>query len=94
MAFHGIDTNRLENIMADDSIVEEVKAIIAEQLAVNVDQVKPESSFVEDLGADSLDNVELIMALEEKFGLEVPDEVAEKLRTVGEVIEYIKSNKA
>lgn len=80
--------------MADDSIVEEVKAIIAEQLAVNVDQVKPESSFVEDLGADSLDNVELIMALEEKFGLEVPDEVAEKLRTVGEVIEYIKSNKA
>ncbi|MBO6004003.1 MAG: acyl carrier protein [Verrucomicrobia bacterium] len=75
-----------------DNIEEKVKKIIVEQLTVNPDQVTPEAKFMEDLGADSLDNVELIMALEEEFGLEVPDEEAEKLQSVGDVIKYIEAN--
>ena len=75
-----------------DNIEEKVKKIIVEQLTVNPDQVTPEAKFMEDLGADSLDNVELIMALEEEFGLEGPDEEAEKLQSVGDVIKYIEAN--
>ncbi len=74
-------------------VQEEVKDIIVEQLGVDPDKVTLEASFVDDLGADSLDTVELVMALEEKFGLEIPDEEAEKLTTVGEAIEYIEKNK-
>jgi acyl carrier protein len=76
--------------MADKSIEEKVKDIIVEQLGVNPEQVTPQASFIEDLGADSLDIVELVMAFEEEFGVEVPDEDAEKLRTVGDVIKYIE----
>ncbi len=75
--------------MSDKSIEERVKDIIVEQLGVNADQVTPEAKFIEDLGADSLDTVELVMAFEEEFGLEVPDEAAEKLLSVGDVINYI-----
>lgn len=70
---------------------ERVKAIIVDSLGVSEDQVTPEASFVNDLGADSLDNIELIMAFEEEFGAEIPDEDAEKLTTVGAVIEYLTS---
>ena len=69
---------------------EKVKEIIVEQLGVNAEQVNPEASFIEDLGADSLDTVELVMAFEEEFGAEIPDEDAEKLTTVGAVLEYLK----
>jgi acyl carrier protein len=78
--------------MADKTIEQKVKGIIVEQLGVNADQVVPEAKFIEDLGADSLDTVELIMALEEEFGIEVPDEEAEKLVSVGDVTRYIEEN--
>ncbi|MFM8470906.1 MAG: acyl carrier protein [Limisphaerales bacterium] len=78
--------------MADKPIDQKVKDIVVEQLGVNADQVLPEAKFIEDLGADSLDTVELIMALEEEFGIEVPDEEAEKLVSVGDVIRYIEDN--
>ena len=78
--------------MADKPIDQRVKDIIVEQLGVKPDQETPEAKFVEDLGADSLDIVELIMALEEEFGIEVPDEQAEKLLNVGDVIKYIEEN--
>ena len=74
------------------SVEEKVKHIIVEQLGVDADEVKAEASFVDDLGADSLDVVELVMALEEEFGLEISDEDAEKLRTVQQAIEYIETN--
>jgi acyl carrier protein len=83
------NTNRA-NFMAEKSIEEKVKDIIVEQLGVNPEQVTPQASFIEDLGADSLDIVELVMAFEEEFGVEVPDEDAEKLQTVGDVIKYIE----
>jgi len=73
------------------SVEEKVIEIIAQKLNLSKDQIKPEASFVDDLGADSLDLVELVMAMEEAFGMEVPDEDAEKLRTVKDVIEYVKS---
>ena len=76
--------------MADKSIEQRVREIIVEQLGVNADQVTPEAKFIEDLGADSLDIVELVMALEEEFGNEIPDEQAEKLLTVGDVVKYIE----
>jgi len=72
------------------TVEERVKKIIAEQLGVEEDEVTPEASFVEDLGADSLDTVELVMALEEEFEIEIPDEDAEKILTVGKALEYIK----
>ncbi|MCP9451649.1 MAG: acyl carrier protein [Nitrospira sp.] len=72
------------------TVEERVKKIIAEQLGVEEDEVTPEASFVEDLGADSLDTVELVMALEEEFSIEIPDEDAEKILTVGKAMEYIK----
>ena len=75
--------------MATDTF-DRVKKIIVEQLGVNAEQVTPEASFIEDLGADSLDTVELVMAFEEEFGAEIPDEDAEKLTTVGAVISYLK----
>jgi acyl carrier protein len=75
--------------MADVEV--KVKKIISEQLGVPEGDVKPEASFVNDLGADSLDTVELVMALEEEFGVEIPDEDAEKIATVGNAIDYIKA---
>ena len=80
--------------MSDKSIEARVKDIIVEQLGVNADQVTLEAKFVEDLGADSLDTVELVMAFEEEFGVEVPDEDAEKLQSVGDVIKYIEEKAA
>ncbi len=76
--------------MSDKSIEDRVKDIIVDQLGVNADQVTPEAKFIEDLGADSLDTVELVMAFEEEFEIEVPDEEAEKLVSVGDVITYVK----
>jgi acyl carrier protein len=73
------------------SVEEKVKEIIAEQLGVKKEEIKPESSFIDDLGADSLDTVEVVMALEEEFGTEIPDEDAEKITTVGEAIKYIET---
>jgi acyl carrier protein len=74
------------------AIIDKVKALIVEQLGVEEEDVKMESSFVDDLGADSLDIVELVMALEEEFELEIPDEDAEKIRTVGEAVKYIQDH--
>ena len=74
------------------SVFEKVKAIIAEQLGVDEDEVTMEASFIEDLGADSLDIVELVMALEEEFDLVIPDEEAEKIRTVGQAVKYIQDH--
>ena len=76
--------------MSDKSIADRIKDIIVEQLGVNADQIHTGAKFIEDLGADSLDIVELIMALEEEFGTEIPDEEAEKLQTVGDVAKYIE----
>ena len=72
------------------SIENRIRSIVVDQLGVKEDQVTPEAKFIEDLGADSLDTVELVMALEEEFGNEIPDEDAEKLTTVGDVIRYIE----
>jgi acyl carrier protein len=74
------------------SIEQKVKQIIVEQLGVNESEVTPEAKFVDDLGADSLDLVELVMALEEEYNMEISDEDAEKIQTVGDAIEYIKSH--
>jgi acyl carrier protein len=76
--------------MSDQSTEQRVKNIIVEQLGVKAEQVTPEAKFIEDLGADSLDTVELVMALEEEFGNEIPDDQAEKLQSVGDVIKYIE----
>ena len=75
-----------------DSVEQRVKKIVAEQLGVNEAEVKSESAFVDDLGADSLDTVELVMALEEEFETEIPDEEAEKITTVQQAIDYITSH--
>ena len=74
-----------------DTVEERVKRIIVEQLGVEEDEVLPGAKFIEDLGADSLDTVELVMAIEEEFDIEIPDEDAEKITTVGEAIQYIKN---
>ena len=71
------------------AVEQKIKSIIAEQLGVKAEEVTPEASFIDDLGADSLDTVELIMALEEEFSVEIPDEDAEKMTTVGDAIKYI-----
>lgn len=73
---------------------EKVKEIIVDQLGVDAEKVKPDAKFVEDLGADSLDTVELVMAFEEEFGIEIPDDDAEKIRTVNDAVEYIRSKTA
>ena len=78
--------------MNPDAIFEKVKEVIIEQLAVEDDVIKMETSFIDDLGADSLDLVELIMGIEEEFNIEIPDGEAEKVVTVGDVVEYIKEN--
>ena len=78
--------------MSTDEVFEKVKAIIVEQLGVAEASVEMESSFIDDLGADSLDIVELVMALEEEFDIEIPDADAEKVVTVGDVVDYIKEN--
>ena len=75
-----------------DKSADRVKKIIDSQLNVSEEQVTPEASFIDDLGADSLDQVELVMALEEEFGNEIPEDDAEKLQTVGSVIEYVEKN--
>lgn len=78
--------------MADD-IESKVKELIKENLGVEDNVITPQASFVNDLGADSLDTVELVMALEEEFDIEIPDDAAEKITTVGQAIDYIKNNK-
>lgn len=74
-------------------MLEKVKAVIVEQLGVDEDQVTLDATFADDLGADSLDIVELIMAFEEEFGVEIPDDQAEKIKTVKDVVDYIEANK-
>jgi len=78
--------------MSSEEVFEKVKAIIVEQLGVTEGAVTSESSFIDDLGADSLDIVELVMAIEEEFDIEIPDGDAEKVVTVGDVVDYIKEN--
>ena len=78
--------------MADKSIEDKVKDIIVEQLGVNPEQVTPNASFIEDLGADSLDIVELVMAFEEEFGCEIPDDAAETILTVGDATKFLEKN--
>lgn len=75
-------------------ILDKVKEIIADQLGIDEDEVVPGASFIDDLGADSLDIVELIMAFEEEFDMEIPDEDAEKIKTVKDVLDYIKNHNA
>ena len=79
--------------MSTSTIETKVKSIIADQLGVGEEEIKPESSFIEDLGADSLDIVELVMAMEEEFEVEIPDEEAENIKTVGDAINYINTHK-
>ena len=75
-----------------EEIYERVKEVLSEQLGVEEDDVTPTAKFIEDLGADSLDTVELVMALEEHFDIQIPDEDAEKIVTVGDAVQYIKDN--
>jgi acyl carrier protein len=79
--------------MTATNIEAKVKSIIADQLGVSEDEIKPESSFIEDLGADSLDIVELVMAMEEEFEIEIPDDQAENIKTVGDATNYINTHK-
>ena len=80
--------------MTEAEIFEKIKAVVVDQLGVSEDEVTKEAAYVDDLGADSLDTVELVMALEEEFDREIPDEDAEKLITIGSTIEYIKEQAA
>ncbi|MCD4667078.1 MAG: acyl carrier protein [Sulfurimonas sp.] len=73
------------------ALIDDIKEVVVEQLSVNIDEVKDDAKFVEDLGADSLDVVELVMALEEKFDIEIPDDEAEKIQTLNDVVAYIES---
>jgi acyl carrier protein len=85
---HGKEVRHMER----EEILDKVKEVIVEQLNVEEDDVNEEASFVDDLGADSLDIVELVMALEEQFSISIPDEEAESIKTVGDAVEYIKAN--
>ena len=78
--------------MSNDAIFESVKNILVEQLGVEADAVTMESSFIDDLNADSLDIVELVMAMEQEFSISIPDEEAEKIKTVGDAVEFIRAN--
>lgn len=78
--------------MDDAKVFDQVKKVVVDQLGVSEDEVKREASYVDDLGADSLDTVELVMALEEAFGMEIPDEEAEKIKTVNDTVNYILSH--
>ncbi len=78
--------------MTGDPIFENVKAILIEQLGIDGDSITPDSSLIDDLNADSLDMVELVMAMEQEFGISIPDEEAERIKTVGDAIEFIKAN--
>ena len=80
--------------MADKPIDQRVKDIIVEQLGVNPEQVTPQAKFIEDLGADSLDTVELVMAFEEEFGVEIPDDQAETIVTVGDAVKFLEKSSA
>ena len=79
--------------MSEQDTFEKVKSIVVEQLGVDEKEVKMDAAYIDDLGADSLDIVELIMAFEEEFGIEIPDEAAEKIKTVQDVVSYIDQNK-
>lgn len=74
------------------NVTERVQSIVVEHLSIDEDKVKPEASFIDDLGADSLDTVELVMAFEEEFGIEIPDDAAEKILTVKDAIDFIEKN--
>jgi acyl carrier protein len=89
----GLIAERAVPDMSTTNIEAKVKSIIADQLGVSEDEIKPESSFIEDLGADSLDIVELVMAMEEEFEVEIPDEEAENIKSVGDAINYINTHK-
>ena len=78
--------------MSTDSVFESVKGILVEQLGVEAENISMESSFIDDLNADSLDIVELVMALEQEFGVSIPDEEAERIKTVGDAVDFIKGN--
>jgi acyl carrier protein len=78
--------------MSTDSIFESVQNILVEQLGVDADIISMESNFIDDLNADSLDIVELVMAMEQEFGISIPDEEAEKIKTVGDAVDFIKAN--
>ena len=80
--------------MSQEAILEKVRSIVAEQLSVDAGEVKPESNFQNDLGADSLDTVELVMAFEEEFGVEIPDDAAERILTVKDAVSFLEENAA
>ena len=80
--------------MEREELLKKVRTIVADKLSISEDQITEEASFIDDLGADSLDTVELVMALEDEFGMDIPDEEAEKLTTVGKALDYILSNLA
>ena len=81
-------------VMSQEAILEKVRSIVSEQLSVDTGEVKTESNFQNDLGADSLDTVELVMALEEAFNIEIPDEAAEGIATVGDAVKYIEEKQS
>ena len=93
LAYGDTKQKRRQLMAAEKTTEQRVKEIIVEQLGVNADQVTSDAKFIEDLGADSLDTVELVMALEEEFGHEIPDDEAEKLQSVGDVIKYIEDTR-